>query len=75
MFDKLSSLLISFMTDWKSTFITAFIIGILVCMAGAAWGGEEHQGRFKTGLKTIVVCLIIYILAPDVIDYVRTKLG
>ncbi|OUB36715.1 hypothetical protein CN980_09795 [Bacillus cereus] len=75
MFGKLSALLIAFMTDWKSTFITIFIIGILVCAAGSALGGDEHSGKFKSALKTIVICLVLYLLAPEIVDYVKAKLG
>jgi hypothetical protein len=75
MFGKLNALLVAFMTDWKSTFITIFIIGILVCAAGAGFGGDEHAGKFKSALKTIVICLVLYLLAPEIIDYVKAKLG
>ncbi|MED1560099.1 hypothetical protein [Bacillus paramycoides] len=75
MFNKLSALLIAFMTDWKSTFITIFIIGILVCAAGSAFGGDEHSGKFKSALKTIIICLVLYLLAPEIVDYVKGKLG
>ena len=53
MFGKLNALLVAFMTDWKSTFITIFIIGILVCAAGAGFGGDEHAGKFKSALKQL----------------------
>ncbi len=69
MFEAIGGLLTTLFGDITSTFVTLFAIGILVCALGAAFGGDENQGKFKRGLITCIICLVAFLLAGKIVEY------
>jgi stage V sporulation protein AE len=69
-FSQIKSFLLKLFTDFQSTFIWIFAIGILFC-ALMVWMGDEHNApKFKKGLMTCVFGLIIFLLAKQIIQYI-----
>lgn len=73
MFEAIKGLLNTLFGDITSSFVTLFAIGILICALGAAFGGDESQGKFKRGLITCIICLIVFLLADKVVEYFQTN--
>lgn len=74
MFDQIGGLLDSLFSDIQSTFITLFVIGIMILGLLTAFGGQESQGKFKGGLIFCIGGLAVFILAPAIVDYFQNNL-
>lgn len=74
MFNRIGGLLDALFSDFQTTFITIFAIGILICAVGV-WSGDEHAGpRFKKGMIFCGVGVIVFLLARPIIDYIQANL-
>lgn len=74
LFARIGGLLNALFSDFQSTFITIFAIGILICAVGV-WSGDEHAGqRFKKGMIFCAVGLIVFLLAKPIVNYIQTNL-
>lgn len=58
----------------QSTFITIFMIGLLICAIGVWAGDEQSSPKFKNGLKLSVLGVVLFLLAKPVIDYIQVNL-
>ncbi|AQQ55586.1 hypothetical protein [Planococcus lenghuensis] len=74
MFERISVFLNTLFSDMQSTFITIFMIGLLICAIGAWSGDEQATPKFKNGLKLCVGGVVLFLLAGPVIDYIQTNL-
>lgn len=74
MFERISGFLNTLFADMQTTFITIFMIGLLICAIGVWAGDEQSSPKFKNGLKLCVVGVVLFLLAKPVIDYIQTNL-
>ena len=74
MFNRISGLLEALFTDMQTTFLTIFTIGILICAVGVFAGDEHSAPKFKKGIITCVIGVIVFLLADPIIDYVKVNL-
>lgn len=74
MFERINGFLNTVFSDMQSTFITVFMIGLLICAIGVWAGDEQSSPKFKNGLKLSVLGLVVFILAKPIIDYVQMNL-
>lgn len=73
-FDRISVFLNTLFSDMQGTFITIFMIGLLICAIGVWAGDEQSSPKFKNGLKLCVLGVVLFLLAKPVIDYIQTNL-
>ncbi|MFC3210679.1 hypothetical protein [Planomicrobium okeanokoites] len=74
MFDRIGAFLNTLFTDMQGTFITVFMIGLLICAIGVWAGDEQSSPKFKNGIKLCVLGVVLFLLARPVIDYIQTNL-
>ncbi|QDY46983.1 hypothetical protein FK545_20555 (plasmid) [Planococcus glaciei] len=74
MFERINGFLNTVFSDMQSTFITVFMIGLLICAIGVWAGDEQSSPRFKRGLVLSVLGLVVFILAKPIIEYVQINL-
>jgi stage V sporulation protein AE len=74
MFTKLNAFFLKLFTDFQTTFIWVFIIGVLISAIGVWAGDEQNAPRFKKGLVMSIVGTIVFLLAKPIIDYVKANL-
>lgn len=73
-FDRIGAFLNTLFTDMQGTFITVFMIGLLICAIGVWAGDEQSSPKFKNGIKLCVLGVVLFLLARPVIDYIQTNL-
>lgn len=74
MFERIDGFLDTVFSDMQSTFITVFMIGLLICAIGIWTGDEQSSPKFKRGLVLSVFGLAVFILAKPIIEYVQINL-
>ncbi|MFS0783353.1 TrbC/VirB2 family protein [Bacillus sp. 1P06AnD] len=74
-FDKIKTLLNTLQSNITNTFITIFIIGIIICAAMAWRGSEENAPRFQKGLMMCIAGLVIFVLGPIIVTWVKSLLA
>lgn len=74
MFARIQAFLNTLFSDMQGTFITIFMIGLLICAIGVWAGDEQSSPKFKNGIKLCVLGVVLFLLARPVIDYVQTNL-
>ncbi len=73
-FDRISAFLNTLFSDMQTTFITIFMIGLLISAIGVWAGDEQSSPKFKNGLKLCVLGVVLFLLAKPVIDYIQMNL-
>jgi len=74
MFDRISTFLNTLFTDMQGTFITIFMIGLLICAVAVLAGDEQSTPKFKNGIKVCLIGLVVFILAKPIVDYIKINL-
>ncbi len=74
MFERIGMFLNTLFSDMQSTFITIFMIGLLICAIGVWAGDEQSAPKFKAGIKLCVSAVVLFLLAKPVIDYIQVNL-
>lgn len=74
MFERIGMFLNTLFSDMQSTFITIFMIGLLICAIGVWAGDEQSSPKFKSGIKLCVTGVVLFLLAKPVIDYIQVNL-
>lgn len=70
MFVTIKNFLLALFTDFQTTFIWLFAIGILVTGLLVWTGGEENAPKFKKGLVVCIVGIMIFLLAKPLVVYI-----
>lgn len=74
MFATIKSFLLKLFTDFQTTFIWLFAIGILVSALLVFTGGEENAPKFKKGLIVCIVGMMVFLLAKPLVSYMDANL-
>jgi uncharacterized YccA/Bax inhibitor family protein len=74
MFSTIKSFLLRLFTDFQTTFIWLFAIGILVSALLVWTGGEENAPKFKKSLVVCIVGMMIFLLAKPLVQYMDAGL-
>lgn len=74
MFTSIKSFLLKLFTDFQTTFIWLFAIGILITTLGVWMGGEDNAPKFKKGLVISIFGILIFLLAKPLVSYMDANL-
>nr|WP_276323953.1 hypothetical protein [Planococcus halocryophilus] len=58
----------------QTTFITIFMIGLVISAIGVWAGDEQSAPKFKNGIKLCVLGVVLFLLAKPVIEYIQMNL-